>query len=74
LSAELLNRQSSTLVALSAKRAKFTPLPSHVAPNGYGLPEYTIGYILGLINISGKGFEDFLYKTKFSFFKNQKIS
>jgi hypothetical protein len=28
------NRHSSTFVACSEKRAKFTPEPSHVAPSG----------------------------------------
>src|SRR5258708_39943088 len=32
------NRQSSTLVACSEKRAKLTPAPSQVAPKGYGRP------------------------------------
>src|SRR5574337_1241743 len=33
-----LKRHSSTLVACSEKREKFTPAPSQVAPKGYGLP------------------------------------
>src|SRR5919201_876212 len=32
------NRQSSTPVAFSEKRAKFTPEPSQIAPSGYGRP------------------------------------
>src|SRR4029453_1666528 len=31
-------KQSSTSEATSEKRAKFTPVPSNVAPSGYGLP------------------------------------
>src|SRR5512133_4089065 len=31
-------RLSSTLDAMSEKTAKFTPVPSNVAPSGYGLP------------------------------------
>src|SRR5918994_4721269 len=31
-------KQSSTLDATSEKSAKFTPVPSNVAPSGYGLP------------------------------------
>src|SRR5579872_617497 len=31
-------RQTSTPVAFSDARAKFTPTPSQVAPSGYGLP------------------------------------
>src|SRR5439155_1773133 len=34
----LSKRQRSTEVAASEKSAKFTPLLSHVAPNGYGKP------------------------------------
>src|SRR5437667_2219545 len=34
----LSKRQISTDVAASEKSAKFTPLPSHVAPSGYGKP------------------------------------
>src|SRR5437588_8387816 len=34
----LSKRQRSTDVAASEKSAKFTPLPSHVAPSGYGKP------------------------------------
>src|SRR5438876_9665108 len=34
----LSKRQRSTDVAASEKSAKFTPLPSHVEPNGYGKP------------------------------------
>src|SRR5262249_21575265 len=36
------NRQSSTSVAFSAKRAKLTPAPSQVAPSGYGCPGQTL--------------------------------
>jgi hypothetical protein len=36
-----LNRLSSTLVAFSEKSAKFTPLPSQVAPRGDGFPGHT---------------------------------
>src|SRR5262245_21503822 len=32
---------SSTFVACAEKSAKFTPLPSHVAPLGYGRPSRT---------------------------------
>src|SRR6266511_974914 len=35
------NRQSSTFVACSEKSAKFTPLPSHVAPSGEEWPGQT---------------------------------
>jgi hypothetical protein len=31
-------KHSSTFVATSEKSAKFTPVPSKVAPNGYGRP------------------------------------
>src|SRR5215510_14568867 len=35
------NKQSSTLVEFCEKSEKFTPLPSHVAPSGYGCPSHT---------------------------------
>src|SRR5688500_12365574 len=35
------NRHSSTDVACSENRAKFTPRPSQVAPSGYGRPGQT---------------------------------
>src|ERR1700676_17851 len=34
---------SSTRSAFALKSAKFTPLPSHVAPSGYGRPASTRG-------------------------------
>src|SRR5262249_22812810 len=34
-------RHSSTLVACSENRAKFTPFPSHVAPSGEEFPRHT---------------------------------
>src|SRR5262245_46706963 len=34
-------RHSSTFAACSAKSAKLTPAPSHVAPSGYGRPGQT---------------------------------
>ena len=34
----VVDQQSSTLDAASEKSAKFTPVPSNVAPSGYGLP------------------------------------
>src|SRR5215510_2499996 len=36
------NRHTSTPVAFSEKRAKFTPGPSQVAPWGYGCPDHTL--------------------------------
>src|SRR5215468_4900665 len=35
------NRHSSTLLACSEKRAKLTPAPSQIAPNGYDRPGQT---------------------------------
>src|SRR5687767_12483784 len=35
------NKHRSTLVACSENNAKFTPLPSHVAPSGYEFPGQT---------------------------------
>src|SRR5437764_15496418 len=35
------NKQSSTCVACAEKIAKLTPLPSHVAPSGAGVPGHT---------------------------------
>src|ERR1700681_3781936 len=37
------NTHSSTRSAFALKSAKFTPLPSHVAPSGYGRPASTRG-------------------------------
>ena len=49
------NRQSSTAVACSEYKAKFTPPASHVAPNGY--PEHeedwvNSGALLGRMNVA----------------------
>src|SRR5712691_8100503 len=35
------NKHSSTLAAFCEKSEKFTPLPSQVAPSGYGCPSHT---------------------------------
>src|SRR5713226_5435770 len=35
------NKHSSTLVAFCEKSEKLTPVPSHVAPSGYGCPSHT---------------------------------
>src|SRR6267142_5476045 len=43
----LSNRQSSTLVALAEKSAKFVPRPSQVAPSGCGDPAESRALALG---------------------------
>jgi hypothetical protein len=43
------NKQSSTCVAFSENSAKFTPLPSHVAPRGAGLPGQIVWWLIILL-------------------------
>src|SRR5687768_3774345 len=42
-----LKRHSSTRVACSENSAKFTPMPSQVAPSGYGAPGQTRNDAIG---------------------------
>src|SRR2546425_3620018 len=42
----LSNKQSSTPVACSEKIAKLTPLPSQVAPSGYGFPGQVLTVVI----------------------------
>src|SRR5659263_277305 len=46
-----LNKQSSTRSATSENRAKFVPMPSYVAPSGYGVPGQICMGILRLTSL-----------------------